>query len=118
MTLSDKSSLRRPEVIDMIGARKDGTVELGIMVGEKLGGSKDDQKLLMDKVEKYLKAINSERFRKDYHNPLPHKTIIVIKCLVEPDPVILEFVKRMERWVRDNKARIRLDMETVEETGR
>ncbi len=117
MTLSEKSSLRKTGVIDMIGARKDGGVELGIIVGEKLGGSKDEQRLLMDKVEAYLKAINSERFRNDYHNPLPHKTIIVIKCLVEPDPLIGEFVKKMDRWVRDNKARIRLDIENVAETG-
>jgi hypothetical protein len=117
MTVSEKSSLRKTGSLDMLGKRKDGYIELGIIVGEKLTRSREDQGLLMKKVEAYLKAINSEAFRKDYDNPLPHKTVIIIKFLVEPDLEIIELVKQMDRWVRDNNARIRSEREEPEAPG-
>jgi len=100
--------------IDMIGRRKDGGVDLGIIVSGKLTGSKEDQQLLMDKVEAYLKAIKSDKFQRDFNNPPPRKTQILIKCLVPPEREIVELVKSMERWVRDNSARIKLDVEEVQ----
>lgn len=99
--------------IDMIGKRKDGGVDLGIIVSRRLRSSVEHQKLLMDKVEAYLGAINSEKFKREFDNPPPRKTRILIKCLVPPDPVIIELVRRMEQWVKDNNARIKLEVEEL-----
>jgi hypothetical protein len=101
--------------IDMIGRRRDGGVDLGIIISQKMTASMEHQQLLMDKVEAYLKAINSDRFRNDYGDPPPSKTVILVKCLVSPDHVIAALVKRMERWVKDNRARIKLQVEKVEQ---
>jgi len=114
MAADRQSPIRDLLTIDMIGRRKDGGVDLGIIVSGKLTGSKEDQQLLMDKVEAYLKAIKSDKFQRDFKNPPPRKTQILIKCLVPPEREIVELVKSMERWVRDNSARIRLEVEEVE----
>lgn len=113
MASNQQSPIKDLLTIDMIGRRKDGGVDLGIIVSGRLTGSKEDQQLLMDKVEAYLKAIKSEKFQRDFNNPPPRKIQILIKCLVSPEREIVELVKSMERWVRDNNARIRLDVENV-----
>ncbi|MHC9538367.1 MAG: DUF6572 domain-containing protein [Vulcanimicrobiota bacterium] len=113
MASDQQSPIKDLLTIDMIGRRKDGGVDLGIIVSGRLTGSREDQQLLMDKVESYLKAIKSEKFQRDFNNPPPRKIQILIKCLVSPEREIVELVKSMERWVRDNNARIRLDVENV-----
>jgi hypothetical protein len=107
------SPIRDIASIDMIGRRKDGGVDLGIIVTQRLERKEEHQQLLMDKVEAYLRAINSDKFRKDYGDPPPSKTIILVKCLIPPDPVIGALVKRMERWAKDNRARIKLQVEKM-----
>ena len=105
--------IKNMTTIDMIGARKDGGVDLVILVGGKLDGTIKHQQLLLDKVERYLLAINSDTFRKDFKNPPSNRTYIVVKCAIDPDPVIVRFIEAMKPYVMDNHARIRLEVEKV-----
>ncbi|MDQ7825834.1 MAG: hypothetical protein RDV48_23735 [Candidatus Eremiobacteraeota bacterium] len=104
--------LKDPKIIDGIGKRKEGGIDLFILAAGKLEA--EHQSLLLEKVECYLKAINSEKFRNDFKNPSPARTHIVIKCAMAPDEVMTRFVRAMKKYVRDNNARLRLEVVEVQ----
>ena len=95
--------------IDIVGRRHDGGVDCVIVASGPLTNDPDILLLLRSKVEAYLGHINSQKFRDEFNNPLPEKTAIVVVSTVSVDPAVVEFVERMEPWVEDNNARIRLE---------
>ena len=66
--------------LDIVGKRRDGGVDLVIVVSQLLDGSDETMSLIRHKVRTYLDVTRNKEFQRDVGNP-PRETItIVIKC--------------------------------------
>ncbi len=96
------------DTIDLLGVRKGGGADVVILVREKLSGDPQTQGSLLDKIERYFEFVNSDDFKKQCGSPSPKNTCVVVKCHVEPDPVIRELVAKSRGWAEDNQCDLRI----------
>src|SRR5438876_12161508 len=92
--------------VDVTGKRIDGGVDLFIVASSRLDGAPDTQRLLLAKLKSYLEQLNTPEFQAEFDHPGAEKTVIIIACQQEPDPIIRELVKRAQPWVQENNARL------------
>ena len=96
------------EKIDRIESNDAGRVELQILPTGPLTADSETQQYLLAKIETYLCYINSTGFRRQYGTPSESSITISVACPPPIDPDIEDLVVRMQSWVRDNRASIRL----------
>lgn len=80
------------ESIDIIGQRRDGGVDLAIVVSAYLDATPEHELLLKQKVQNYVDAIFSAEFQAEYGELEAKQFAILIKCLEPPHPEILPLV--------------------------
>lgn len=100
------------DCVDLVGVRRDGGVDLGIVVSQPLDGSEQSQRVLLAKIENYLGYRNSENFRNEFGELLADQVCIVVMFSYPPDPIIIGLIGRAEPWVAENNARIRFEVDS------
>ena len=70
--------VENPQHIDILGARKDGGADLVMVSPGPLDESPEGQTLLLDKVETYLKYIQSPGFRQQFPAATRENTHVVL----------------------------------------
>lgn len=97
--------------VDIIGVRKNtGAVDLCIVTSKHLDSSERTQNLLLDKIENYLAYINSEEFKEEFGKLTPEDIVIILKCIDTPDPIIMKLYEKIVSWVKENGARIKIEI--------
>ena len=93
-------------VVDIIYARPDEDCAVLVLVTVGyIDGSPETQKDLLDKLEGYLKYIQSNDFRKAY---LQSKVYINIQFQEKPDVLITDLLYKCMKWCKENGAYLRL----------
>lgn len=93
-------------LIDIIYAHPDeDCVVLVLVTVGYIDGSPETQKDLLDKLEGYLKHIQSEDFRRDYPQS---RVYIDIDFQEKPDVLITDLLYKCMNWCKDNGAYLRL----------
>jgi hypothetical protein len=99
--------IRNPDKIDLMITKDGGGVELYIITDEHcLDSSPKTQQLIRDKVERYLIYINSDDFKNNVPNLSKEKTDIIIKFNIQPESVLLEFIKSMIPWTHEHNTNL------------
>lgn len=96
--------------VDLVGKGKDGGVDLLIVVSSRLTGSPEHQRLLLDKIESYLRQLNTPAFKSQFKNPPADKVKVVVACTQPPDPIISKLIEKSKPWVAENNARLELQI--------
>ena len=93
-------------LIDIIYSRKaDNSVVLVLVTADYLDGSPETQMDLLDKLEGYLKHIQSDEFKKEY----PQKNVFIEVELTElPDVLITDLLAKCQNWCVENGATLRV----------
>ena len=93
-------------LIDIIYAQPDEDCAVMVLVTVGyIDGSPETQKDLLDKLEGYLKHIQSEDFRRDYPQS---KVYIDISFQEKPDVLITDLLYKCMNWCKENGAYLRL----------
>lgn len=101
------------ESIDIVGRRvEDGGVDLVLVVSGALTDSEHHQGLLLEKLEHYLRQVNSPGFRADLGAPTPDRVRIIVHCTREPAPVIRQLLQNAMPWAEENNATLTLRVES------
>jgi hypothetical protein len=98
--------------LDIVGKRRDGGVELAIVVSQHLDASENSQHVLLAKMENYLGFRNSDEFREEFGELEADQVCIVVCFAHTPDPAIIELLGRCDGWVAENNARIRYEIQS------
>ena len=96
--------VENPQHIDILGARKDGGADLVMVSPGPLDESPEGQTLLLDKVETYLKYIQSPGFRQQFPAATRENTHVVLLVREEPSPLMRELLQKVSLWAADNRA--------------
>lgn len=88
--------------IDIIGERKDGGIELHIIIDDIIDSAEFQTKLL-DKIQNYISYANGKDFEADFPNVDKTRTVIVLKVKEKLSNDKIEWIKSIEDWVVDNK---------------
>ena len=93
-------------LIDIVYANdKEDSAVLVLVTAGHIDGSKETQTDLLDKMEGYLKHIQSEEFKKDY----PQNNVYIDICFEEmPDVHITDLLFKCQNWVKENGATLRI----------
>ncbi|MEZ6142333.1 MAG: DUF6572 domain-containing protein [Zavarzinella sp.] len=102
--MASEAPIQNIDQIDIVGKRKDGGVDLVIVASSPVTASPEHQQLLLDKIQSYLEQCNSPGFRDEFGYDA--KVRILINFSQQPDPVIVELLKRSASWVLDNNAEL------------
>ncbi|MEM9420839.1 MAG: DUF6572 domain-containing protein [Planctomycetota bacterium] len=94
--------------IDIAAKRKDGGIDLIIVTSSILSSSPDHQKLLLDKIESYLRQINSPEFQSEFGDAAEVR--IIVDCVEKPDSIILQLLENASGWVEENNAELAIRM--------
>ncbi len=101
--------------VDLMAAKKSGGAKLFIFTDKScLDSSPKTQQLLRDKVENYLRYINCEEFKGKVTNASKENTEIVIQVDIQPEPILMEFIKSMVPWANENNANILISIKNKE----
>ena len=92
--------------IDIIGKRVDGGIDLVIIVPDGLENSEVTQTQLLDKIENYLKYVNSEEFKKDFPEVISEKVSIKLKMTIEPSERLLKWLDEIGSWVESSGVKL------------
>jgi len=85
-------------LIDILAETKAGEVILGLVCNGFIDGKPETQTALLDKMEGYLKHIQSEEFQKKYSQwPI----ILRVTFTEKPDPLIFDLLYKCQAWVND-----------------
>jgi len=90
--------------LDMVGRRRDGGVDLMVVVSGPLRADERSQRRLLRKIELYLGFIASPDFSADFGPPDPGTTAVVVVIDGQSDDAIFQLLGRCEPWVREGKA--------------
>lgn len=91
--------------IDIMAERKDGGLDLFIISSDTIDASPETQKLLLDKVDKYLGYINSDEFLREFPNITKDKISIIFELEKRPPELLLELCTKIVPWTSDNGVR-------------
>ena len=93
-------------LIDIVYAQPDEDCAVLVMMAVGyIDGSPETQKDLLDKLEGYLKHIQSEDFRRDYPQTQVYIDIVFDE---KPDVLITDLLFECKSWCMDNGASLRL----------
>jgi len=81
--------IQNVETIDIVGERKDGGLDLCIVVSSKLEDSEHHANLVRQKIQNYVNAIYSNEWQKEYGE---HPINIVMKCAELPNQQIIALI--------------------------
>lgn len=87
--------------LDLMGKKKDGSVELYIISTGTLDDSEDTQKKLMDKIENYLGYIHSKEFSYEFKNVSSDNIWIILKVQEKLPQLLVELNKKIVPWVNE-----------------
>ena len=90
--------------IDLIAKKKDGGVDLFIISSGEIDASDETQKLLLNKVERYLGYIQSEEFKKEFSDSEAKEITIIFELEEKPPAPLLELCKKIIPWAEENGA--------------
>ena len=97
--------------LDLMGARKDGGIDLVIVTVGKFQGTSEEQKNLLNKIQNYLNYISSKEFMKEFGKPLKERVEIKLKLESEPNPIIYQLEKKIVPWVEGFNASFTIEIE-------
>lgn len=89
-------------IIDVVGERKDGAIELFIFSEGKEEMSEEQQSFLLDKIENYITYLNSSKFVEEFPNVSKDKKYIIIKYREKPSDNLLAWLHEIKTWVESN----------------
>lgn len=89
-------------LIDIIGERVDGGIDLYIVISDAIEESEELQTQLLDKIENYLVYVNSSEFKKDYPCVSTENVYIKLKFSQKLSEVLLKWLQEIEIWVNSN----------------
>jgi len=103
--------IRNLDKLDLSIGLNDGGSEFYIFTDEhSIDSSSNTQKLLREKVVNYLKYINSTDFKNNFKKSTKDNTNIIIVFKIMPDGLLLEFIRNMIPWVKDNNAVLKIEV--------
>ncbi len=88
--------------VDLMAKRKDGGLDMFIISTGDIDESPETQKLLLDKVDRYLGYISSKEFIKEFPNVEKDKVQIIFELEKKPPELILELCQKIVPWAKDN----------------
>lgn len=91
--------------IDMMAKRRDGGVDLFIVSSGPIDASAQTQSLLLDKVENYLRYIQSEDFKKDFPDTPRDHTSIIFQLEEKAPDLLMALCEKIVPWAEDNGAK-------------
>jgi uncharacterized protein YtpQ (UPF0354 family) len=91
-------------VIDIVGKRLDGGVDLVIVIASPLIADARSIFRLSRKLDGYLREINSETWRAENPNGTAESTRIIVKPHPDSDPVITPLLNAYSNWVKSQGA--------------
>ena len=91
--------------VDLMAKRNDGGVDMFIISSGEIDDSPSTQKILLDKVENYLRYLNSNEFVVEFPEIRKDKVRIVFELEKKAPELLLELCKQIESWVEDNDVR-------------
>lgn len=100
-------------LIDIIYTRPtEESVVLVLVASGYVDGSAETQNNLLDKMEGYLRHIQSDEFQKEYAS---NKVFIEVNFSEEPDVLITDLLAKCESWCEENGATliVRINNELV-----
>ena len=100
----------RLDVIDISGIRRDGVVDLVIVIASPLDASARSVFRLFTKIDGYLNHIASQDFRQDRGPPSPETTRVVIRMHPDSSREVFAALEGAASWVRTRNAS--LDVQT------
>lgn len=89
-------------LIDIIGERVDGGIDLYIVISDAIEESEELQTQLLDKIENYLVYINSSELKKDFPCVSAENVYIKLKFSQKPSEVLLKWLHEIKIWVNSN----------------
>lgn len=90
--------------IDIMAKRKDGGLELFIVSSGSMDASEETQKLLLNKVEKYLGYINSKKFQQEFEGINENKILIIFQLEEKAPELLMKLCEQIVPWVEENGA--------------
>ena len=88
--------------IDIIGVRKDGGLELIIVLDKMIDDLPDEQTQLLDKMENYMAYADSDSFKKDFPQIAKGKVTIKLTMPEKPSDRFSEWLQSIETWITEN----------------
>jgi hypothetical protein len=95
------------DAIDLVGQRRDGGVELTMLVHGPLAADERSQRRLLRKFDLYLANIAAPEFLAQFERPSPIQ--ISVRIDANSDPVIFELLQRCEPWVAQSGATLTVE---------
>jgi hypothetical protein len=96
-------------VLDVVAILKGGGAELSVVVASPLAADQRSLTRLLDKIESYLRHIQSSEFQAEAGAPSSGNT--TIKVLLHPDsaPETYDLLDRSRAWVLANNATLKVE---------
>ena len=91
-------------VIDIVGKRRDGGVDLVIIIASPLSADARSIFRLSRKLDGYLQEINSDTWRQEYPDATAESTQIIVKWHPDSDPVIPRLLSAYGDWMKSQGA--------------
>ena len=87
--------------IDILGHRKDGGVDLVIVVSAFLDDTPEHEYLLKQKIQNYVDGIFSDEFQNKFGSIDKTHYAIVLKCTVEPHPNVIFKIQAIAQYLNE-----------------
>lgn len=96
--MSQEDPIQNLEQFDILGKRRDGGVDMVIVVSSTLHDSEEHRMLFMKKLENYVNASRSEEFEAEF-GAGPYR--IIARLSDEPDDSLLELFEKARLLLED-----------------
>ena len=87
--------------IDILGHRKDGGVDLVIIVSSFLDDTPEHEHLLKQKIQNYVDGIFSDELQRKFGSIENTQYTIVLKCTVEPHPNMTSKIQAIAQYLNE-----------------
>jgi hypothetical protein len=95
--------------IDINTVKASGGSDLIVIVAAPLVFDEKSQKRLMDKIDLYLRFIQTPEFEAESGVATAENTSIIFKLCPGSDPRIIDLIERCKPWVQANRATLRIE---------
>jgi hypothetical protein len=100
--------------VDLVARRRDGGLDLMMLVSGPLGADERSQRRLLRKFDLYLANIAAPAFLAQFGEPAPTAITISVRIDAGSDPVIFELLRRCEPWVAEAGAKLEVERQTAQ----